>query len=113
MNIDVTINMPNAKELIAGLGIDRKGKIQKKVDTEILRLSSPYTPLDQGELIKSGVISSGGGEIRYTVPYAREVWYIPKRFQGAPRRGNKWVLRMIAEGGGDKIARLIERELKK
>lgn len=113
MNVDVVINLPNADKLIKGLELDQKGKIQKKVDLEILRLSDPYTPMDQKELIKSGIISSGGGEIRYTVPYAKEVWYKPKRFQGAPRRGNKWVLRMISEGGGDKIVRLIERELKK
>lgn len=113
MNVTAYIKIPSVNEVTRGLGIDKKGKLQKKLDTEILRLSSPYTPLDQGELIKSGVISSGGGEIRYTVPYARDVWYKPKRFQGAPRRGNRWVIRMIEEGGGEKLAKMIERDMKK
>lgn len=50
---------------------------QKYVDSEALRLSDPYVPMDTGMLKKSGVSGTviGSGVIEYTAPYARLQYY--------------------------------------
>lgn len=50
---------------------------QKYVDSEVLRLSDPYVPLDNSPLKKSGITGTvlGSGEVDYTAPYARRNYY--------------------------------------
>lgn len=74
---------------------------QKVVDNAILRYSEPYIPLITGTLIKSGILGTvvGTGEIIYTAPYSRKVYYDSKpapRGNG-PLRGNRWFERMKAD----------------
>ena len=53
------------------------GKVQQFVDSEILRLMVPYTPMDTGALVQSATSGTviGSGKIRYTSPYARYLYY--------------------------------------
>lgn len=71
-------------------------KAQSFVDSEVLRLCTPYVPKDSGELIRSGIRETklGGGEVKYRTPYARRWYYQPAQFQGAPTRGNYWFEKM-------------------
>lgn len=73
-------------------------KAQKFVDSEALRMCTPYVPKDTGELIRSGIRETkpGSGEVVYRTPYARRWYYTPANFQGAPMRGNYWFARMKA-----------------
>lgn len=50
---------------------------QKYVDSECLRHSDPYVPMDTGMLKKSGITGTvlGSGELDYTAPYAKEQYY--------------------------------------
>lgn len=51
--MDMSFNMHNANEIIAGHGIGEGGRVQKFIDSECLRRSDKYTPKRTGELIRS------------------------------------------------------------
>ncbi len=83
---------------------------QMFVDSEVLRLSDPYTPFQTGLLKKSGILGTipGQGEVVWNAPYARYQYYgklmvgrAPKELTevnlqhaGAPMRGAFWFERM-------------------
>lgn len=52
-------------------------KVQKYVDSTVLRLMKPYTPFRNGVLEKSATLSTviGSGEIHQNTPYARYLYY--------------------------------------
>lgn len=73
-------------------------KAQDFVDSEVLRLCDPLTPMRSNALILSGKLMTeiGSGQVRYKTPYAKRWYYEPAKFNGAPQRGNKWFERMKA-----------------
>lgn len=52
-------------------------KKQKYIDSEILRLSDPYVPMQTGMLKKSGISGTviGSGKVEYIAPYAKPQYY--------------------------------------
>lgn len=105
-----TIHM-NEPEIIEKRGIDRSGRVQQFIDSEVLRMCQPYVPMDTGELIRSGIRETkiGSGEVRYRTPYARRWYYREAQFHGAPKRGTYWFERMKNEGGKEKILRAAKK----
>lgn len=73
---------------------------QKFVDSEVLRLSEPYTPLRTGMLIKSGTLGTdvGSGEVAWIAPYAKRQYYSARKpgRETGPLRGREWFQRMKA-----------------
>ena len=72
---------------------------QKFVDSEVLRLSEPFTPLLTSMLIKSGILGTdvGSGTVSWIAPYAKRQYYKgrqPGRSQTGPLRGAFWFQRM-------------------
>ena len=83
--------------LLAKRGLETQGKVQKYIDSEVLRKCDPYVPMDSGELKQSGTRHTkiGSGNVRYRTPYARRLYYNPQyNFHGAPTKGGKWFARM-------------------
>lgn len=76
---------------------------QRFVDSEVLRLSEPYTPLLTSMLIKSGMLGTyvGSGEVAWIAPYARAQYYSPRKpgSKTGPLRGPYWFERMKATHG--------------
>ncbi len=88
---------------------------QKFVDSEVLRLSDPYIPMQSGMLKKSGILGTtiGSGEVVWNAPYSRYLYYgkvmvgrAPKvvttknlTYRGAPMRGAFWFERMKKDKG--------------
>lgn len=88
---------------------------QKFVDSEVLRLSDPYIPIQSGVLKKSGILGTtiGSGEVVWNAPYAKYLYYgkvmvgrAPKvltarnlTYRGAPMRGAFWFERMKKDKG--------------
>ena len=73
---------------------------QKFVDSEVERLSEPFTPLRTGMLIKSGILGTniGSGLVQWIAPYAKAQYYghrKPGSLTG-PLRGPQWFERMKA-----------------
>ncbi|MDE7105082.1 MAG: minor capsid protein [Ruminococcus sp.] len=52
-------------------------KKQKYIDSEILRLSDPYVPMQTGMMKKSGISGTvvGSGKVKYIAPYAKPQYY--------------------------------------
>lgn len=75
----------------------RYSSAQRYVDSEVLRLSEPYTPLLTGMLIKSGILGTtiGSGEVSWIAPYAHYQYYSPRKpgSQTGPLRGPYWFAR--------------------
>jgi hypothetical protein len=71
---------------------------QKFVDSEVLRLCEPYTPLLTGMLIKSGTLGTeiGSGTVQWIAPYARAQYYMKRKNPSTtgPLRGPYWFNRM-------------------
>lgn len=82
-------------------------KAQKYVDSEVLRLSAPYTPLITGNLINSGIRGTviGSGLVVWNAVYARKQYYNTAQTRPYdPRRGAYWFERMKADHGNQIIA---------
>lgn len=76
----------------------RYSEAQVFVDSEVLRLSEPYTPLLTGMLIKSGTLGTeiGSGTVQWIAPYSRKQYYLKRKVgtQTGPLRGPFWFARM-------------------
>lgn len=101
-----TINSNN--DLLKKRGLENRGRVQKYVDKEVIRLMTPYTPKASGELIRSatrltdigsGLVKQGGK----SAPYARKWYYTQAKFTGAPMRGTYWFKRAMQNGGAKTI----------
>lgn len=81
---------------------------QKYVDSEVLRLSEPYTPLRTGMLVKSGDLGTdiGSGLVEWIAPYARAQYYAARKpgSQTGALRGPYWFERGKAIWKGQVIA---------
>ena len=60
-----------------------------------------------GTLKRAG--TARAGRVAYTAPYARQHYYTPATFQGAPMRGNLWFERMKAGGGKEAILARVKK----
>jgi len=71
---------------------------QKFVDSEVLRLCEPYTPLLTGMLIKSGTLGTeiGSGTVQWIAPYSKYQYYLERKTPSTtgPLRGSQWFARM-------------------
>lgn len=78
---------------------ERFSRMQKVVDSEVLRRCSPRVPIDTGMLEKSGVLGTtiGSGEVNYIAPYSGKQYYDTAESRPYdPNRGAKWFDRMKA-----------------
>lgn len=84
---------------------EKFNKKQKYIDSEVLRLSDPYVPMQSRTLKRSGISGTvvGSGKIEYTAPYARKQYYenagmgIEGMNRGGGLRGKMWFERMKAD----------------
>ena len=114
---DYKVKLPSANKLIKQFGLEPGGRLQRVVDSEIVRYSQPYTPKDTGQLEDSVDASIGTGMLVYKRDYARVVWegvrngkklhYQKKN----PQAGPKWIKRAMADHLQD-VCRAAEKELR-
>ena len=72
LKIEIIYSKKFADEMNARLDF-----IQKVVDSEVIRYTTPYVPFQSGMLAKSAVLHTviGSGEVVYATPYARYLYY--------------------------------------
>lgn len=73
----VKLEMKPAARLVEERGLAAGGRVQAFIDSECIRLMTPYTPMRTGELcqsVKRGT-DIGSGELVYASPYARYLYY--------------------------------------
>ena len=73
----------------------RYSRAQMFVDSEVLRLSEPFTPLLTGTLVRTGILGTdvGSGRVSWIAPYAKRQYYFgrsPGTSQTGPLRGRYW-----------------------
>jgi hypothetical protein len=77
MEFNGRLDMNSLSQLMKERGFQDKGSVQKFIDSEVIRLMSPYVPMRGGELDKSATISTviGSGLVQQNTPYARFQYY--------------------------------------
>lgn len=95
MDMKTRFIVHDIQKSIAKRGLEAGGEVQKYIDSEVLRLTDPYVPMDTGTLKESGTINTkiGSGEVKYNTPYARRQYFENK---GNGLRGRQWFERMKA-----------------
>jgi hypothetical protein len=125
MKVKVSIDI-NTSKILASRGLGASNNARKYLASEIVRLSDPYVPMQQGMLKNQRQIASDGSEIVYTQPYAHYQWYgeamagVPPKhytgreinYSGAPMRGKRWTERMLADKRAE-IEKNVENYIKK
>lgn len=102
MNIKLLFN--TTETMLKDRGLESEGKVQKVVDSEVLRRSDKYVPFLTGALKKSGISGTkiGSGEVVYNAVYAHKNYYENEGMgkQGTSSgglRGKFWFERMKAD----------------
>lgn len=87
----------NLERMLARRNLETNGKVQKFIDSEVIRLSEPYVPWATGTLAQTSPkigTHIGSGEVVYKAPYARRQYY---ENRGNGQRGKMWFERMKAD----------------
>lgn len=115
----------NSKDIIKNHKLNENGEVNKFLRNEVDRLSDPYVPMDTG-MLKVNKRYPDNSSIVYASPYAHYMYYgklmvAPNgsswakkgekkhytgkslKYQGAPKRGAKWVERMMNDRKQDII----------
>jgi len=75
MSINYSCNF-NMQKCIKTLGLEERGRVQRYVTNEVLRLSAQYIPLDEGTLLASGRVENDATVVwgGASAPYAAYQW---------------------------------------
>jgi len=100
-SIKVTLRVAPENELLARRGLQKGGRVQKYIDSEVLRCCDGYVPMQSGKLKESGTTATvvGSGMVHYNTPYARKNYYKNKGMgnegiKKGGKRGRFWFERM-------------------
>ena len=117
--MSIKVSFKPIKTMLKDRGLDAGGRVQKIVDSEVLRRSDKYVPFRTGFLKKSGILGTviGSGEVIYNALYADKNYYhnAGRGKQGTALgglRGKKWFERMKTDNKDD-IIRLAQEEARK
>lgn len=61
------------EECLKTLGLNERGRVQRFVTNEVIRLSDPYVPMDEGTL-KNSVHIANDTDVVWSTPYAHYQW---------------------------------------
>lgn len=102
--IDASFKIDPPYKVVKDLELQKGGKVQRYVDTAVVRYCDKYVPMRSGTLKKAIGTVYGSGKVRYNTPYAVENYYHNKgRGSGGTAyggfRGRLWFERMKAAMG--------------
>lgn len=77
MRIVARLQMDSVADIIAKRGLQKRGAVQKFIDSEVIRQCEPYVPFDEGVLTASAWTATdiGSGLVVYDTPYAHYQYY--------------------------------------
>lgn len=86
----ITVYMDPVSLILARRNLEEGGKVQKYIDSEVIRLCDPYTPYQTGDLRKSVRTGTkiGSGEVIWNSRYARFQYY--GCLMVSPVTGSSW-----------------------
>ena len=76
-NVEFKLDIQMDKSLITSKIESRIHRVQSRLDSQVLKDSNYYCPMQTGTLIKSGIDNTvlGSGVVQWNTPYAREQYY--------------------------------------
>lgn len=112
ISINLKTKMTPTQKILLKRHLNNNGEAQRFFTNEIRRLSDPYVPKDSGTLKND--VEVGVNTLTYAQIYSRYQWAgkvmagNPRRatsknlrYNGAPKRGKEWTLRMWADRGNE------------
>ena len=107
------VKMKSAEQILREHGLEPGGKVQRYIDTEVVRLSDKFAPMRTGILKKALGTVYGSGKVKYNVPYAKNQYYHNAGYgkggtENGGTRGRLWFERMKA-AFGKKLAENVKR----
>lgn len=104
LQFDAVLKMDGLQDILDRRGLGTGGRVQKFVDSEVIRYCDSKVPFRTGVLKDSALTASvvGEGLVVYSAPYARKMYFNPQfSFNEAPERGAYWFERTMAEHKDD------------
>ena len=108
IGIKVKLDIKSLQEFKQSRGLEERGRVQQMIDSEVIRLMSPYTPRDTGALINSatrltqigsGLVKQGGP----SAPYARRWYYNKENAHFVGGKTDHWFKKAMRNGGAETI----------
>ena len=108
IGIKVKLDVKSIQEFKQSRGLEERGRVQQMIDSEVIRLMSPYTPRDTGALINSatrltqigsGLVKQGGP----SAPYARRWYYNKENAHFVGGKTDHWFEKAMRNGGAETI----------
>ena len=108
IGIKVKLDVKSLQEFKQSRGLEERGRVQQMIDSEVIRLMSPYTPRDTGALINSatrltqigsGLVKQGGP----SAPYARRWYYNKENAHFVGGKTDHWFDNAMRNGGAETI----------
>lgn len=77
LHYDARLELDDLAGALERRGLTPGGRVQKFIDSEVIRLCDPKVPFDTGTLKHSAITASdiGQGLVVYATPYARYLYY--------------------------------------
>lgn len=74
---DARLDLDGLQDALEARGLEPGGKVQKFIDSEVIRRCDPKVPFATGVLKHSAITASviGQGMVVYATPYARYLYY--------------------------------------
>lgn len=97
-------------QVVSRRGLGRNGRLQKMLDSEVIRLCDPLVPVDSHVMRQSATLATkiGSGVIVYNTPYAQKQYYTNSGRLQQGQRGKLWFERMKAQHK-DNLIELLKR----
>lgn len=108
IGIKVKLDVKSLQEFKQSRGLEERGRVQQMIDSEVIRLMTPYTPRDTGALINSatrltqigsGLVKQGGP----SAPYARRWYYNKENAHFVGGKTDHWFDKAMRNGGAETI----------
>ena len=108
IGIKVKLDVESIPKIKQSRGLEERGRVQQMIDSEVIRLMSPYTPRDTGALINSatrltqigsGLVKQGGP----SAPYARRWYYNKENAHFVGGKTDHWFEKAMRNGGEEAI----------
>lgn len=93
------LSLDSNEHIVGKRGLERYGRAQKTLDSEVMRLCDPYVPFRTGSLKTSAITATdiGSGVVEYNAPYAYKQYHFGRVAGQGVRRGRYWFERMKAD----------------
>lgn len=109
----VKLDVESIPQIKQSRGLQERGRVQQMIDSEVIRLMTPYTPRDTGALINSatrltqigsGLVKQGGP----SAPYARRWYYNEENAHFVGGKTDHWFDKAMRNGGAKEILKEVK-----